>query len=92
MSVLTSAPDGIITTSITPWARPSATLTFGLVSGLCVCNALAVGPGDFGTGNQAGFIGGGQFGWNYQTGALVWGFEADFQGADTTAPGLYQHG
>jgi outer membrane immunogenic protein len=27
-----------------------------------------------------GFIGGGQIGYNYQTGAVVWGVEADFQG------------
>ena len=30
--------------------------------------------------NLNGFIGGGQIGWNWQTGAWVWGVEADFQG------------
>ncbi|SRR6266478_3491178 len=30
--------------------------------------------------NLKGFIGGGQIGWNWQTGAWVWGVEADFQG------------
>ena len=40
--------------------------------------------GAFGTGNQAGFVGGGQFGYNYQApgSVWVWGFETDFQGAD----------
>ena len=31
---------------------------------------------------SSGFIGGGQLGYNYQTGAVVWGVEADFQGAN----------
>ena len=48
----------------------------------------AAGVGGFGTGNQAGFVGGGQFGWNYQTGAVVWGVETDFQGADINRAGV----
>ncbi len=32
--------------------------------------------------NPNGFIGGGQIGYNFQAGALVYGIEADFQGAD----------
>jgi outer membrane immunogenic protein len=32
--------------------------------------------------NPHGFIGGGQFGYNYQTNRLVWGIEADFSFAD----------
>ena len=40
--------------------------------------------GAVGSGNKAGFIGGGQFGYNYQApgSVWVWGFETDFQGAD----------
>jgi outer membrane immunogenic protein len=37
-------------------------------------------PGRFDT-HPSGFIGGGQIGYNYQTGVFVWGVEADFQGA-----------
>ncbi len=45
-------------------------------------NALAGAvPGSFDP-NLNGFIGGGQFGYNWQTGQVVWGIEADFQGAD----------
>ena len=41
-------------------------------------------PGNFDTGNnKAGFIGGGQIGYNWQwSPQFVWGIEADFQGAD----------
>ncbi len=38
-------------------------------------------PGRFDI-HSNGFIGGGQVGYNYQSGAFVWGVEADFQGAD----------
>jgi outer membrane immunogenic protein len=31
-----------------------------------------------------GWLAGGQIGWNYQVGRIVWGIEADFQGADIT--------
>jgi outer membrane immunogenic protein len=43
--------------------------------------AVAAVPGSLDT-NPNGFIGGGQIGYNWQTGAVVWGIEADFQGAD----------
>src|SRR5713226_3639255 len=33
-------------------------------------------------GNPKGFIGGGQIGYNYQTGQWLLGFEADFDGAN----------
>ena len=51
----------------------------GFIGVLGNCSIAAVG-----TGNKAGFIGGGQFGYNYQApGSMwVWGFETDFQGAD----------
>jgi outer membrane immunogenic protein len=32
--------------------------------------------------SPSGILGGGQIGYNYQTGAYVWGLEADFQGSD----------
>jgi outer membrane immunogenic protein len=34
----------------------------------------------FGIGSNVGFIGGGQAGYNFQTGAFVWGLETDIQG------------
>ena len=36
----------------------------------------------------SGFIGGGQFGYNYQIGQVVWGFEADFQGTSIKGDGI----
>ena len=47
---------------------------------LSSATATAV-PLNFDT-HPKGFIGGGQIGYNFPTGALVWGIEADFQGAD----------
>jgi outer membrane immunogenic protein len=53
---------------------------------------LGPGPGiplglegtlDFGGGDDGGFTGGGQIGYNFQTGSFVWGVEADIQWADT---------
>ena len=38
-------------------------------------NAAGTGP----RLNTSGFVGGGQFGYNYQTGSIVWGAEADFE-------------
>jgi outer membrane immunogenic protein len=43
--------------------------------------AVAAVPGGFDT-HPSGFIGGGQIGYNYQMGPVVWGVEADFSGAD----------
>jgi outer membrane immunogenic protein len=52
-------------------------------------NALTAAlPLSFDLGNKAGFIGGGQFGYNYQTGALVWGFETDIQGTSLSRSGI----
>ena len=45
-------------------------------------------PGGIGN-NQSGFIGGGQVGYNWQTGALVFGAEADFDG--TTLSKTYNY-
>ena len=51
------------------------------VADRAIARAMAAGvPLSFDTGNNAGFIGGGQFGYNYQTGAIVWGVETDIQG------------
>jgi outer membrane immunogenic protein len=43
----------------------------------------ALGPYQFGLGSRTGFVGGGQAGYNIQTGAWVWGLEADIQGVAT---------
>lgn len=43
--------------------------------------AAAAVPGQFNT-RQQGFIGGGQIGYNFQSGPVVWGVETDFQGAN----------
>ena len=43
--------------------------------------AAAAIPSKFDT-QPSGFIGGGQIGYNYQMGPVVWGVEADFSGAD----------
>ncbi|MFL5092400.1 MAG: outer membrane protein [Xanthobacteraceae bacterium] len=39
-----------------------------------------VGFGNGGNGSNGAFVGGGQIGFNWQTGAWVWGVEGDFQG------------
>ena len=50
--------------------------------GMALCAALTAGvPGQFNT-HPRGFIGGGQIGYNWQTGVFVWGVETDFQGAN----------
>ena len=43
------------------------------------------GPSSFGVGSDAGFVGGGQIGYNFQTGAFVFGVEADIQYADLSS-------
>jgi outer membrane immunogenic protein len=49
-------------------------------------NALAAAiPGGFGNSNQAGFVGGGELGYNWQMGQFVLGFETDISG--TTVSG-----
>ncbi len=55
------------------WARASATST---IAGGTLAGATATG-----SGNMNGINGGGQVGFNYQTGAIVWGVEADIQGS-----------
>jgi outer membrane immunogenic protein len=47
--------------------------------GIPLCAALTAGvPGQFDT-HPSGFIGGGQIGYNWQTGVFVWGVETDLQ-------------
>ena len=55
------------------WARSSGTST---VTGGALAGATAAG-----SGNLDGVTGGGQVGYNYQTGMIVWGIEGDFQGS-----------
>lgn len=57
------------------WARVNATNT---ITG----NALLGSGTSTGSGDLNGINGGGQIGFNYQTGIWVWGIEADYQGAD----------
>jgi outer membrane immunogenic protein len=45
------------------------------------CGIGAAVPGQLNT-RPSGFIGGGQVGYNWQTGLFVWGVETDFQGAN----------
>jgi len=71
--------------------KNSATTIFVPSAGFCdapgiavsaLCDALAAGvPRQFNT-RPRGFIGGGQVGYNWQTGVFVWGVETDFQGAN----------
>ncbi len=63
------------------WARDSVTWT-GVTEGATAfaAGAATVIPGAANaTSNGSGFVGGGQIGCNYQTGALVFGLEADAQ-------------
>ena len=53
------------------WARASATST--------VTGGTLAGSTVTGSSNMNGINGGGQVGFNYQTGAIVWGIEADIQ-------------
>ena len=53
---------------------------------LISASALAALPPGFGVKSK-GFIGGGQLGYNYQTGLFVWGIEADFDGASIKGSG-----
>ena len=55
-------------------------------NGVTFCSFFGFGcslaiPGQLNT-RPSGFIGGGQIGYNWQTGLYVWGVETDFQGAD----------
>jgi outer membrane immunogenic protein len=55
------------------WARVSGSSS--------VAGGLLTGATSSGTGNLDGINGGGQVGFNYQTGMIVWGIEGDFQGS-----------
>jgi outer membrane immunogenic protein len=60
----------------------------GCIAGPAASSALAAAiPGTFSTGN-AGVIGGGEFGFNWQTGPVVLGFEADISGATISGSSL----
>jgi outer membrane immunogenic protein len=54
---------------------------FGLPAETLISDVTAAGPGFLaaGTANIDGFVGGGQIGYNWQTGAWVWGLETDIQ-------------
>src|ERR1044072_7755808 len=54
---------------------------FGTAGETLISDATAAGPGFAGSGtaNIDGFVGGGQIGYNWQTGGMVWGLETDIQ-------------
>jgi outer membrane immunogenic protein len=66
---------GIDNTATSTFCRPGANCP---AAGNAVVAAV---PGHFAPGPKGG-IGGGQIGYNSQTGAFVWGVETDFQGAN----------
>lgn len=53
---------------------------FGLPAETLISDVTVPLGGSNGTANIDGFVGGGQIGYNWQTGAMVWGLEADLQG------------
>lgn len=57
-------------------------------TGCPVARDLANFPGDSNVGISGGF-GGGQIGYNWQTGQIVWGVETDFQGASIRGSDLF---
>jgi outer membrane immunogenic protein len=54
---------------------------FGLPAETLISDVTTLGPAFAATGttNLNGFVGGGQFGYNWQVSSWVWGFETDFQ-------------
>jgi outer membrane immunogenic protein len=50
------------------------------VAPIVAAGSAALTTGSFGTGSKGSFIGGGQIGYNFQSGAFVAGMEADIQG------------
>jgi outer membrane immunogenic protein len=54
---------------------------FGLPAETLISDVTAAGPAfaAAGTANIDGFVGGGQMGYNWQTGGMVWGLETDIQ-------------
>jgi outer membrane immunogenic protein len=81
------------------WADSDVTET----AGATFCNPAVVGcpgfgnalaaavPGTFDTGHP-GFIGGGEFGYNWQSGQFVFGFEADISGSSVAGTSLVSGG
>lgn len=60
----------------------NATVNFcGAINPAFCAGAASDIPGQLNT-KASGLIGGGQIGYNWQSGPLVWGIETDFQGAD----------
>ena len=53
---------------------------FGLPAETLISDITAPLGGTSGRAEIDGFVGGGQIGYNWQTGAMVWGFETDIQG------------
>lgn len=67
--------------------NPSGTQNGVFVDGPAQLAAQLAGLGPLGTTGK-GFLGGGQIGYNYQSGQLVWGIETDFDGAHISGSGV----
>jgi hypothetical protein len=73
------------------WARSDVSSNFSCpAGGLCSVNVPAnlanVTNAAMGTLSTSGFTGGGQLGYNWQSGALVYGVETDFNALDLRIP------
>ena len=64
------------------WQDSNNSASVFVPAGTFVTAPLASGVVTFGDDNGAGFVGGGQIGYNYQIGSFVLGVEADLQWAD----------
>jgi outer membrane immunogenic protein len=73
------------------WGRTGPEL-IGNTTGLDIPNAIAGGtiPSTYGL-REHGVIGGGQFGYNWQTDNWVWGLEADVQGSGIAESVAFSH-
>lgn len=61
------------------WGNSDVTYTFSTFGFSGGPGAALLASNTTGNENTSGFTGGGQIGYNYQTGAIVWGIEADIE-------------
>jgi outer membrane immunogenic protein len=81
------AADLAVPSAVAPVPYSWTGLYLGLNAGYSstkLTETLETGATGLGSANLSGAIGGGQIGYNYQTGGLVLGFEADLDGSQTT--------
>jgi outer membrane immunogenic protein len=74
------------------WGRATISTTQTVAAGFFAVDAAAVAAAASPTINPNGFTGGGQIGYNQQTGNFVWGLEADFEylGLQGSSGGTFQ--